>query len=255
MPLHPVHFQEALELLTKMAKGDRPSYAVTANVDHVVRYRRCPSLRHLYQEADLCVADGTPVIWASRIVGRPLPERVTGSDLFPALCARAAEENLSVFFLGGSPGAAEAAAEVLKRKHPALRVAGTYCPPFGFEKDAAKCARSVELVHKARPDILFVGLGSPKQEEWIAKHRDRCGAKLSVGIGISFSFVAGHVKRAPRWLQRLGLEWFHRLIQEPGRLWKRYLWTDLGFLFLVFAAGIRRLFGWGRGAHTGNQRS
>lgn len=230
MPLHVVRFDEALERLVQLACGDRPAYAVTANVDHVVRLCRNPQLRPLYADADLSVADGMPVVWASRLLGVPLPERVAGSDLFPALCAKAAEHGLSVFFLGGALGTAQRAAEILRARHPPLRVAGTYCPEYGFERDPAASERALQAVRAAAPDILFVGLGSPKQENWIAANRAACRAKLSIGVGISFSFISGHVSRAPRWMQRIGLEWCHRLVQEPGRLWKRYLIDDAAFL-------------------------
>ncbi|MGB2985228.1 MAG: WecB/TagA/CpsF family glycosyltransferase [Phycisphaerae bacterium] len=233
MPFDVIDFREALDRLVKLAHGDRPAYAVTANVDHVVRFHRRPEVRHLYTQADLVVADGMPVIWASRLLGTPLPERVAGSDLFPALCTKAAEHDLSVFLLGGAPGTARRAAEIMQARHPQLRVAGTWCPNHGFEKDSRQASRVVDVVHGAQPDILFVGLGSPKQERWIAANSAACGAKLSIGVGISFSFVCGDVVRAPRWMQRAGLEWFHRLCQEPGRLWKRYLVEDLSFFVLV----------------------
>jgi N-acetylglucosaminyldiphosphoundecaprenol N-acetyl-beta-D-mannosaminyltransferase len=241
VPFDVVDFAETLDRLVAMAQGARHAYVVTANVDHVVRYHREPDVRSLYTEADLVVADGMPLIWASRLLGDPLPERVAGSDLFPALCGRAADLGLSVFLLGGAPGTADRAATVLLERHPALRVT-TYCPPFGFEKDAAETDRAVSAVRDVRPDILFVGLGSPKQEKWIVQHGAACGPRLSIGVGISFSFVSGDVPRAPRWMQRAGLEWLHRLGREPGRLWKRYLWEDRVFLYLVMRDLGRRWF-------------
>ncbi len=239
VPLHPVDFQQAVSLLIALARGTDNAYAVTANVDHVVRVSRCPELKYLYTEADLTVADGMPLIWASRLLRTPLPERVAGSDLFPALCERAAEEGLSVFMLGGTPGSAEKAGEILQRRHPKLRVAGYCCPDFGFEHDPAQSADVLDQVGRTRPDILFVGLGSPKQEKWIAENRAACGAKLSIGVGISFSFLAGDVARAPLWMQRVGLEWAHRLWQEPGRLWKRYIVEDSAFVGLVLRQVLR----------------
>ena len=236
--LHPVRFQEAVNILMQMAKGDEPRYAVTANVDHVIRFSRSPEVRPLYTAADLIVADGMPIVWASRILRTPLPERVAGSDLLPAMCAAAAEQGLSVFLLGGAPGAADDAAKVLKQRHPTLNLIGTYVPPYGFEKDAIESAQALQAVQAASPDILFVGLGSPKQENWIVANRAICGATLSVGVGISFSFVAGHIARAPKWMQKTGMEWVHRLWQEPGRLWKRYLIDDMALVWLV----LKRLF-------------
>ncbi len=242
MPFHVVTFTEALDILLGMARDERPSYAVTANADHVVRFNRCPDVQPLYHDADLVVADGAPVVWASRVLGTPLPERVAGSDLFPALCAKAAEHNLSVFLLGGAPGTARRAAKILQTRHPQLRVAGTYCPAHGFETDPVESERTLEAVSTAQPDILFVGVGSPKQEQWIAANRCSCGAKLSMGVGISFSFVSGDVRRAPRWMRRTGFEWAHRLVQEPRRLWRRYLIDDSEFFSLLLRALVNRLF-------------
>ena len=154
---------------------------------------------------------------------------------FFLLCAGVPQRKDSrSFFLGGAKGAAKGAAEVLVRQHPMLKIAGTCCPEFGFENDPKQASQILDEVRVARPDILFVGLGSPKQELWIAQYGEQSGAKLSVGVGISFGFVAGDVVRAPRWMQRIGLEWCHRLMQEPGRLWKRYLVDDVAFLRIVF---------------------
>lgn len=233
MRFHALDFATAVEELLDLAHGARCAYAVTANVDHLVRYTKQPELHYLYEQADLVLADGTPLVWASRLLGAPLPERVAGSDLFPALCARAAEDGLSVFLFGGAPGTADAATEIMRKRHPRLCVTGTYCPSYGFEDDPAECKRIVATIRAARPDILFVGLGSPKQEQWIVANKDACGAKLNLGVGISFSFACGQVKRAPRWMRRAGLEWAHRLLQEPHRLWRRYLVRDLAFLPLL----------------------
>ncbi len=228
-----------------VARG-QPAYVVTPNVDHVVRASRDPAYANLVAGAALVLADGQPIVWASRLLGRPLKERVPGSDLLPRLCAFAAERGLRVFLLGGAPGrdggpcAAEAARDVLVRRHPGLQVVGIHCPPYGFEADAALRERAVEIVRDARPQIVFVGLGSPKQEQWIAANQERYGPAVSFGVGISFSFVAGHVRRAPRWMQRIGLEWLHRLMQEPGRLWRRYLVQGWTFLPLVLRGIARR---------------
>ena len=232
-PLNIVGFEETLDLLVRLAHGDHPAYVVTANVDHVVRLNRRPELRPLYAEADLVVADGMPLVWAARLLGHRLPERVAGSDLFPCLCQRAAKEGLTVYLLGGALGTAETAAAVLKHENSSLQIVGIDCPPYGFERDAAECERIVERIRAAGPDILFVALGSPKQEQWINANRSRCGARLSLGVGISFSFVSGHVQRAPQWMQRIGLEWFHRMVQEPRRLCRRYLVDDWAFSWIL----------------------
>ncbi len=269
VPFDVLSLEQALDVLVGMAKGDRPTYTVTANVDHVVRFYRNPAVRTLYTQADVVVADGMPLIWASWLLRKPLPERVTGSDMLPALCAKAAEHDLSVFLLGGSPDvegmvtesgsaaahhcctpcrercdvpcAARRAAQVLQARHPKLRVAGTYCPDFGFEKDAAESARILAAVRAAQPDFLFVGLGSPKQEQWIVDNYIASDAKVSIGVGVSFSFVCDHVTRAPRWIQHAGLEWAHRLVQEPRRLWKRYLMNGIALPMLMARELVHRI--------------
>ena len=236
--LGPVHFDnvdlaEAIARIDALVRAHLHAMVVTPNVDHVVRADREPDYAALVRRADLVIPDGQPLIWAARLLGTPLKERVAGSDLFPALCAHAAAAGYRVFFLGGDPGVADAAARVLAERLPGLRIVGTYCPPMGFEQDAAERRRTLEAVRAARPQLVFVGLGSPKQERWIATQQHEYGPAVSIGVGISFSFIAGHVKRAPRWMQRMGLEWLHRLTQEPRRLWRRYLVTDVGFLGIV----------------------
>lgn len=208
-------------------------FIVTPNVDHLVRLRKDTQFREAYGRAALRLADGMPLLWASRLLGTPLKEKISGSDLFLKLCGRAAAKGMRVFLLGGRPDAAARAGEALRRKFPALEIAGTYCPPYGFEGDAGENRKIVRLIKEAKPDILFVGLGAPKQEKWICRHNRACGVPVSIGIGCSFEFTAGLVRRAPVWMQGCGLEWFWRLLMEPGRLWKRYLVDDMLFLRLV----------------------
>lgn len=215
------------------ASRGAPAFVVTPNAHHVVMLQESEPFRRVYREAWLSVADGVPLIWASRLLGSPLPGRVNGTDLFEAVCAAAAKRRLRVFLLGGRPGAADAAARVLQERHPDLIIAGTYCPPFGFERDAEESARTISAVREARPDILFVGLGAPKQEIWMHENGEAVGVPVSLGIGVSFELVAGMVQRAPPWMQRSGLEWFFRLLMEPGRLWKRYAVTNPRFVALV----------------------
>jgi N-acetylglucosaminyldiphosphoundecaprenol N-acetyl-beta-D-mannosaminyltransferase len=228
-----VTMAEAIDRIGGLIERGRPAMVVTPNVDHLLRLQRDREYAGIVARADLVLVDGQPIVWASRLLGRPLKQRVPGSDLFPQLCARAAERGYRVYFLGGDPGAAEAARRVLVTRHAGLQIVGVHCPPYGFESSPDLDRAAVEAVRSAAPDILFVGLGSPKQEKWIAGHMDECGARVSIGIGVSFSFVAGHVKRAPVWLQRMGLEWLHRCLAEPGRLWKRYLLRGPAFIPLV----------------------
>jgi N-acetylglucosaminyldiphosphoundecaprenol N-acetyl-beta-D-mannosaminyltransferase len=215
------------------ARGGASGYVVTPNAHHVVLHQRDPLLRTIYAEAFLVVPDGVPLLWAARLLGEDLNGRVNGTDLLEVLCAEAANRGLSVFFLGGRQGAAAAAAGRLRARHPALVVGGTYCPPLGFENDLAQEAEIVGRIVAARPHLLFVGLGAPKQEYWMHAHREVLGVPVSLGIGVSFELVGGIVKRAPRWMQRAGLEWLFRLVAEPKRLWKRYILGNARFCALV----------------------
>jgi len=186
----------------------------------------------------LIVADGMPLIWASRIQGTPLPERVAGSSLISTLSAAAGKQGRSVYLLGGDKGTAEQAADVLKRQYPGVRIAGTYYPEFGFESDEAQMQKLIAHLTAANPDIVYVALGSPKQEWLIGQLRGYLPRAWWLGIGISFSFLSGHVKRAPQWMQRSGLEWLHRLCQEPRRLARRYLVQGLPFAASLFTSAI-----------------
>ena len=202
---------------------------VTPNLDHL---RRCGKDLHfgaLVAEADVVVADGMPLVWASRLQGTPLPERVAGSNLISSLSAAAAARGRSIFLLGGAEGTAQGAADVLKARYPNLKVAGTFCPRIGFDKNPKQMAEIAARLAAARPDIVFVALGSPKQEHLIAKLRPTLPGAWWLGVGVSFSFLTGHVKRAPMWMQRAGIEWVHRLCQEPRRLFKRYIVVGLPF--------------------------
>ncbi|MEX0887007.1 MAG: WecB/TagA/CpsF family glycosyltransferase [Phycisphaeraceae bacterium] len=218
-----------IEFILSRLDAGRGGWVVTVNLDHLRRLVCDAGYARLCGGATLRVADGMPLIWASRVRGTPLPERVAGSQLIATLSAAAARRGRSIYLLGGDAGTAEAAAAVLQVRSPALRVAGTECPAVGFEHDDAVVAALAERLRVARPDIVYVALGSPKQERVIARLRDALPGAWWIGVGISFSFLAGRVRRAPPWMQRMGLEWVHRLSQEPGRLARRYLVAGLPF--------------------------
>lgn len=213
--------------------GGAPGYVVTPNAHHVVLFQSDARLRDIYERALLVVPDGVPLLWAARFLGTPLRGRVNGTDLLEALCARAAVGGLRVYFLGGREGAATAAAACLRARHPTLNVCGTRCPPFGFENDPTENAEILASISASRPDILFVGVGAPKQEYWMSRNAQQLAVPVAVGVGASFEFVGGLIARAPRWMQRGGLEWLYRLESEPGRLWKRYVFGNALFCFLV----------------------
>lgn len=230
----------------------RGGWVITPNLDHLRRARVDPDYASLLAEADLVVADGMPLIWASRVQGTPLPERVAGSSLIDPLSSAAASRGRSVFLLGGEPGTAEEASRILCERYNGLRIAGTYCPPFGFESDDEQMKLLREAVKDAQPDLVYVALGSPKQERLIRRIKDDLPQAWWLGIGISLSFVSGHVKRAPRWVQKAGLEWCHRLRQEPRRLARRYLIDGIPFAArLMTGAAWRRITG--RARDTGHR--
>jgi N-acetylglucosaminyldiphosphoundecaprenol N-acetyl-beta-D-mannosaminyltransferase len=198
-------------------------FVVTPNVDHIVLLQENEQLRAAYEHASLVLADGWPVVSASRWLGRPLPERVTGSDLVPELFETAtAEEPLTVYLLGAMPGVAERAAEKIHFRWPNVRVTGWYSPPLGFEKSDAENEQILSRIAAAKPDILILGLGAPKQELWIDRHRDLVQAKAALCVGATIDFLAGERQRAPRWMQQLKLEWLYRMAGEPRRLVSRY---------------------------------
>lgn len=226
-------FAEALERIVTIAKQHRSQYVVTPNVDHIVRLQEDADFLKIYQGAALSVVDGMPIVWASHWLGNPLKERVTGADLLPRLCEVAAQRGLSVYFLGAAPGVAQLAADKLQVQYPGLTVAGLYSPPFGFETDAVECQNIIELVNRCEPDILFVGLGSPKQERWIAQYQASLKVGVMLGIGAAIAFAAGVEKRAPLVMQKTGTEWLHRLAHNPRRLGGRY-WQDFGFFKIVY---------------------
>jgi N-acetylglucosaminyldiphosphoundecaprenol N-acetyl-beta-D-mannosaminyltransferase len=222
-PIAAVTEAEAVRTIVDAAAANRGHWTITPNLDHLRRYQREPVARELIDEADLVLADGAPLVWASRLAGVALPERVTGSNMIWSISEAASQQHASIFLLGGNPGVADRAAQVLLEHYTSLEVVGTLCPPLGFEKDDQELDRIQRQVTEATPHIVFVGLPFPKQELLIRRLRATLPHASFIGVGISFSFVAGEVSRASGWIQRLGLEWLYRLLHEPRRLVRRYL--------------------------------
>lgn len=225
MKIDRLRMPEAVAMLRRWIDADESAcrYVVTPNVDHAVMFAERADLREAYAAASLVLADGFPVVLASRLLRRSLPERVAGSDLAPALFASSNDgRRLTIFLLGAAPGVAERAARRIEERWPNVSVVGTYGPPLGFERDDRENDEIVRRVNAVRPDVLVLGFGAPKQELWIARHHARLQAKTALCIGATIDFLAGEKKRAPRWMQRCGLEWLHRLMSEPKRLFKRY---------------------------------
>ena len=213
-------------------------YLMTPNLDNMRTLTQDPAVLARAIAADIRVADGMPLIWASRLQGTPLPERVAGSDVIWELAGELARTGKSLFLLGGKPGTAGRAAAALIARFPGLIVAGTYCPPVGFEDDPSEIARMDGALRAASPDFVYIGLPFPKASALALQMRDVMPATWFVGLGISFSFVCGDVRRAPAWMQRTGLEWIHRLAQEPRRLARRYLLEGLPFVARMLASAF-----------------
>jgi N-acetylglucosaminyldiphosphoundecaprenol N-acetyl-beta-D-mannosaminyltransferase len=233
-------------IFAELAQG-RGGWLVTANLDFLRRHCHDAEARALYDAADLRVADGMPLAWAAWLQGTPLPERVAGSSTIFSLVERAASERRTVYLLGGTESANRGAARVFAERYPGLQLCGQSTPAFSTPPAPDEIAPVREELVALRPDLLLVALGSPKQEQIIAALRPWLPATWMVGVGISLSFVAGEIRRAPRWMQRAGLEWVHRMAQEPGRLARRYLLEDVPFaLRLLPSALLARFSGDGK---------
>jgi N-acetylglucosaminyldiphosphoundecaprenol N-acetyl-beta-D-mannosaminyltransferase len=209
-------------------------YVVTPNVHHAALLRRDEGLRRAYAEAGLVLADGMPLVAAARLLHRPLPQRVAGSDLVPALFEHYRGRPLRVYLLGAAEGVAVRAAVKINERWPDVQVVGMFSPPLGFEDDPLQNEAILRSVADARPDVLVVGLGAPKQEVWVHSHRGEIQARAALCVGATIDFLAGHKRRAPTWMRRCGLEWLHRLASEPRRLGRRYLrdaWSFVGLLW------------------------
>lgn len=228
-----ISMNEAIQRIEILIEEKVPAFILTPNVDHIVKLQVDSEFKFIYGKASMIVADGAPIIWAARLLGMPLKEKISGSDLLPKVCEMAEKNGLRVFFMGGRPGAADSAKVIMEKLYPEIQIVGTDCPPFGFEKDKNANITICEKIKNVRPDILFVGLGAPKQEKWIYNNYSQIGVPVSIGIGVSLEFIAGMVKRAPVWMQRNGLEWLWRLMMEPRRLWKRYLIEDTKFFSIL----------------------
>jgi N-acetylglucosaminyldiphosphoundecaprenol N-acetyl-beta-D-mannosaminyltransferase len=225
MQLDPLRLSQAVrQVMAWIEQGERRChYVVTPNVDHAVMFQENSNLRDAYRNASLVLADGAPLVWAARWLKRIVPERVAGSDLTPAVFAAARKRRpLRAFLLGAAPGVARRAAERIEARWSGVQVVGTYSPPLGFEKDDSENDKIISLVNDAAADLLVLGLGAPKQELWIQRHVPRLKVSVALCVGATIDFLAGERARAPKLMQRIGLEWLHRVASEPRRLLKRY---------------------------------
>ena len=221
LPLAAMTRPEAAEAVMRLIEAGRPSFFITANTHYAMLTAERPELRGLNGRAAFLLADGAPLVWASRRGPTPIPERVAGSDLVYDLCERAAGLGRRVYLLGGAEGVADEAARRLRSLYPALIVAGTASPAPG-SLSGEGCRRLIAEVRQARPDLLMVALGQPKGELWLDRHLDELGVPVSVQVGATLDFVAGRVRRAPKPIQDVGMEWAYRIYTDPARLGPRY---------------------------------
>ncbi len=228
--------EETLGVVEGFIRSGRPHQHVVINVDKIVKASRDPALRQIINDCDLINADGMPVVWASRLLGKPLKERVTGVDLFEALMARAAEKGWRVFLLGAREEVVSGVAHLYPARYPGLTVAG-YRNGFWKPEDEDQVVAEIAAT---RPDILFVAISSPKKEAFLARYQAAMKVPFAMGVGGTFDVAVGLVKRAPVWMQKAGLEWFYRFLQEPRRMFRRYFIDDMAFVALFAREWVKR---------------
>jgi N-acetylglucosaminyldiphosphoundecaprenol N-acetyl-beta-D-mannosaminyltransferase len=227
---------EAISFIDRLVGEAGPRYAAVVNAAKIVAANENGSLKRALLEADLVTADGMSIVWASRLLGQPLKQRVTGIDLFERLVERAAEQGWSVYFLGAREESVSGVTEKFVKLHPTLRIAGWRNGYF----DASESESVALAIRASQADLLFVAMGSPVQELWIASNLGRTGVRFAMGVGGSFDHVSGFARRAPGWMQRSGLEWLYRLVREPRRLWRRYLVGNSAFIWLILRQRLWR---------------
>lgn len=229
-----VDMQETVREIECMIKDGAKHYVVAINVDVVMKIEEDSYLKEVTDNADMVLVDGKPLVWISKWHKQPVKVKVSGSDLVPVLCQKAAMEGYSVFIIGGANGVAEKAKYRLEQQYPKIKIVGTYAPPFGFEKEQRELDKINNMISSVTPDILIACFGCPKQEKWIYENYKKYDAKVSVCAGATVDFLAGNIKRAPKWMSELGFEWLYRFLQEPKRMFKRYFVDDVKILKLVW---------------------
>jgi exopolysaccharide biosynthesis WecB/TagA/CpsF family protein len=227
------------ELLAKLADG---GMVVTPNVDHLMKLQKDPEFHQVYRKSDYVVCDSKILFYASRMLGQPIQEKISGSDLFPAFYQYYKDdEDVTIFLLGGTSISVQVAKRKINQRVGREMVVDVYSPPFGFENDVAENEKIVALINNSQANVLAVGLGAPKQEKWIYKYKQQLpDVKTFLPIGATINFEAGNVPRSPQWMSEVGLEWMYRLMSEPQRLWKRYLIEDLPFGWLLIQQMLNR---------------
>lgn len=224
---------ETLQAIESLLESDKKSYVVPINVDVVIKIEEDDYLKEIVNNAEIVLVDGKPLIWISKLHKKPIKAKISGSDLVPLLFERGSKKGYSFFVIGGAEGVAEKAKQNLKIKFPQIKIVGTYAPPIGFDKDENELQKINQMINDSEADIVIACFGCPKQEKWIYNNYQKYNAKVSICAGATVDFLAGNVKRAPRWMSEHGLEWFYRFLQEPKRMFKRYFVDDIKILKLV----------------------
>jgi N-acetylglucosaminyldiphosphoundecaprenol N-acetyl-beta-D-mannosaminyltransferase len=233
IPIDSLSLREALDAIEQLVSAGRGGAVFTPNVDHVVLAERDARFRLAYSGADLCLADGMPLVWASRLLGERLPERVSGADLVVPLMQRARTHAWRVYLLGAGPGIAQRASAALCRAITGLQVVGAAAPQIDMDAPRVHRVAVLDDIRRSRADLVLVALGAPKQELFVSEALPYLRPSVLLGIGASLDFIAGSVRRCPQWVSTAGLEWLYRLSREPRRLWRRYLLRDPQILALV----------------------
>ena len=228
-----VDMTETLSEIDKMIMSGKKSYIVAINVDVVMKIENDSYLKKITDNADMVLVDGKPLVWIAKWHKKPIKAKISGSDLVPLLCEKAADKGYSMFIIGGKDGIAQQAKRNLEKKLPGINIVGTYAPPFGFEKNDIELEKINKIISDAHPDLLIVCFGCPKQEKWIYENYQKYAAKVSICAGATVDFLAGNVNRAPRWMSEHGLEWFYRFLMEPKRMFKRYFVDDVKIIKLI----------------------
>lgn len=225
---------EIAEHVFECVKRKAIVHVVGVNVDQIVTVQKNSTSLKIFRDAEVVFIDGKPIKWMCNLLGRKVKERITGPDLMEYICQEGAKLKLKVFLLGAGPGVAKRCGHILEEKYPGIQAVGHYSPPFGFQNDPAEMQKIITMLKASGADLLFVGMGSPKQDIFIYEHMKEYGIPASFSMGAALDFITGNVKRAPRWMVNCGLEWVHRISQDPKRLWKRYLVTDMAIIPMFF---------------------
>lgn len=229
-----VNMEETVQFIDNLIIEKQKSYIVAVNVDVIIKVEQDAYLKKIVDEANMVLVDGQPLVWIAKWHKKPVKAKISGSDLVPQLCENAAKKGHTIFIIGGKDGIAQRAQKKLEEQFPAINIVGTYAPPYGFEKNVEELRKINEMISKVHPDLLIACFGCPKQEKWIYENYQKYDATVSVCAGATVDFLAGNIKRAPKWISNIGLEWLFRAFHDPKRLFKRYFIDDTKIIKLIW---------------------